>query len=110
MARFGAFPGSSCEAYPGALVAYPAAYLGASLADEACEEMHGKMATSCLILGEPFHNPHYFRTVVEAECRRCTRDEETHDEASHGEGNRDGTWVVGQEGRRYLGQMIASLG
>jgi hypothetical protein len=44
-----------------------AANLDASSADEPCEEMHDKMAKSCLNPVEPYCNPFRCCTVVEVE-------------------------------------------
>lgn len=52
------------ETYPeGGLAAYP----DASLADEPYEEMHDKMAESCLNPVEPYYTPFRCCIVVEAE-------------------------------------------
>ena len=67
------------------------AYSDASSADEPYEEMHDRMATSCLSPDEPYCNPFHCCIVVEAEERHCMRGEEIHDAETHDEECHDGT-------------------
>jgi hypothetical protein len=64
-------------------VAYPEAYLDASLALVPCEEMHDTMAKSCLNPAEPCCSPFHYRFAAEAECRHYKTDGETRDEGIH---------------------------
>lgn len=84
----GVYPGALHETYPEVGLA---AYLDASSADEACEEMHDKMAQSCLTPVSPYYNPSHCHTAVEAECGHYKRDEESRDGETHGEEIHDGT-------------------
>ena len=86
------------------------AYSDASSADEPYEEMHDKMATSCLNLVEPCCIPFRCCTVVVAEGRHYIEDVETRDEETHDEECRDGTSAGEGEDHHCLERMIAFLG